>query len=117
MAYQITSQCISCDLCVSVCPTNAVKVVDGNHWIDPELCTNCFGTVYSVPQCQASCPVCTGCVKQPNDYWEGWFANYNRSLAKLTKKQDYWERWFNYYSKTFSEKLSRHQSEVIGVSG
>jgi len=56
-------------------------------------------------------------VKQPNDYWEGWFANYNRSLAKLTKKQDYWERWFNYYSKTFSEKLSRHQSEVIGVSG
>ncbi|QOV22345.1 DUF362 domain-containing protein [Anabaenopsis elenkinii] len=117
MAYQITSQCISCHRCLSVCPNDAVKLIDGLHVIDAALCTNCAGSIYSVPQCQAICPTSNGCVKQPHDYWESWFANYNRSLAKLTKKQDYWERWFNYYSQKFSEQLSRHQSEVVGVSG
>lgn len=117
MAYKITGQCISCNLCLSACPNGAVKVVDGNHWIDPQLCTNCAGSVYSVPQCQAVCPTSNGCVKQPQDYWEGWFANYHRSLAKLTHKTDYWDRWFDYYSQKFSEQLARHDSEVVGISG
>jgi ferredoxin len=119
MAYHITSQCISCNLCLSVCPTGAIQLVDGQHWIDPEVCTNCADTVYSVPQCKAICPTSSGCVKQPQDYWESWFASYNRSLAKLTnkQKQDYWERWFECYSQKFSEQLSRHQNQVVGVSG
>jgi ferredoxin len=113
MAYKITSQCISCDLCLSVCPTGAIKIVDGNRWIDPALCTNCVGSIYTVPQCKAGCPTCDGCVKQPSDYWEGWFANYNRVLGKLTNKEDYWERWFNCYSQKFSEQLQKRQPQVI----
>lgn len=112
MAYQITSQCISCNLCLSVCPSNAIKVVDGQHWINPELCTNCVGSVYTTPQCKAVCPPSNACVKVPSDYWEGWFSNYNRVLAKLTNKQDYWESWFNNYSQTFSEQLQKNQHQV-----
>jgi ferredoxin len=112
MAYQITSQCISCDLCLSVCPTNAIKIVDNQRWIDPQLCTNCVGSIYTVPQCKAGCPTHNGCTKQPSDYWEDWFANYNRVLAKLTNKQDYWERWFDCYSQTFSEQLQKRQHQV-----
>ncbi|BBD66538.1 4Fe-4S ferredoxin iron-sulfur binding domain-containing protein [Nostoc commune NIES-4072] len=115
MAYKIlTSQCISCNLCLTACPTNAVKLVDGQHWIDPELCTNCIGSIHTVPQCKAGCPTCDGCVKQPSDYWEGWFANYNRVVAKLTNKQDYWERWFNCYSQKYSEQLQKRQSQSVG---
>ncbi|MBD2360823.1 4Fe-4S binding protein [Anabaena minutissima FACHB-250] len=116
MAYQITSQCISCKLCLSVCPTGAIKIAeDGQHWIDTELCTNCVGGIHTVPQCKAGCPTCDGCVKVPSDYWEGWFANYNRVIAKLTKKQDYWDRWFNCYSQKFSDQLQKHQGEILGV--
>lgn len=113
MAYKITSQCISCKLCLSVCPTGAVKEVEGKHFIDTELCTNCVGSIYTVPQCKAVCPTASGCVKQPKDYWEGWFAKYNSVLAKLTNKQDYWERWYNTYSQKFSEQLKKHQSQIV----
>jgi ferredoxin len=113
MAYKITSQCISCNLCLSACPNGAVKMVDDRPWIDPNLCKNCNDTVYTVPQCQAGCPTCNGCVKEPADYWEGWFANYNRVVAKLKNKPDYWENWFNCYAKQFSEQLSRHQGEKV----
>ncbi|MEA5620130.1 4Fe-4S binding protein [Cronbergia sp. UHCC 0137] len=111
MAYKITSQCISCHLCKSVCPTGAIKETNGNHWIDSELCNNCVGSIHTVPQCKAGCPTVHGCVKQPGDYWEGWFANYNRVLAKLTNKQDYWERWRNTYSQKFSEQLQKQQPQ------
>jgi len=113
MAYKITSQCISCSLCHSVCPTGAIKVVDGIYSIDSELCTNCVGSIYTVPQCKAVCPTSDGCVEETNDYWEGWFANYNRVLAKLTNKQDYWERWYNTYSQKFSEQLQKHQGQIV----
>jgi Fe-S-cluster-containing hydrogenase component 2 len=101
MAYKITSQCISCNLCQPVCPTDAIKIVDNRHWIDPNLCTNCDGSAYSVPQCQAGCPTWKGCVQERKDYWENWFATYNHLVAKLTKQEDYWERWFNLYSQNF----------------
>ncbi|MEA5578280.1 4Fe-4S binding protein [Anabaena sp. UHCC 0451] len=112
MAYKITSQCISCKLCLSVCPTGAVKIVDGLHLIDSELCTNCNGSIHTVPQCKAVCPTANGCVKQASDYWESWFAKYNSVLLKLTDKQDYWERWYNTYSQKFSEQLKKHQVVV-----
>ncbi len=107
MPYKITSDCISCNLCQSVCPNGAIKTVNGNLWIDSELCTNCANTIYTVPQCKAVCPTSNGCHKQPTDYWESWFQTYNRVRAKLTKKQDYWENWFNLYSQKFSERLHR----------
>lgn len=113
MTYKITSQCISCNICLSACPVGAVKMIDGRPWIDPNLCSNCIDTVYSVAQCKAGCPTCNGCIKQPNDYWEGWFATYDKLIAKLTNQQDYWERWFDCYSQKFSEQLSVHQK--VGV--
>ena len=92
MTYKITSECISCNLCQSVCPNGAIKTVNGNLWIDSDLCTNCVGSIYTVPQCKAVCPTANGCRKQPADYWENWFQTYNRMVAKLTKKQDYWHK-------------------------
>ncbi|WP_413175888.1 4Fe-4S binding protein [Anabaena azotica] len=112
MAYKITAACISCKRCLSVCPTGAVKIVDGNHSIDSELCTNCAGGIYTVPQCKAVCPTVDGCVKEPSDYWESWFVKYNRVIAKLTNKQDYWECWYNTYSQKFSEQLQKNQVVV-----
>ncbi|MBD2294306.1 4Fe-4S binding protein [Anabaena sphaerica FACHB-251] len=112
MAYTITSQCISCKLCLSVCPTGAVKIVDDHYLIDSELCTNCVGSIHTVPQCKAVCPTANGCVKQPSDYWESWFSKYNSVLAKLTNKQDYWECWYNTYSQKFSEQLKKQQVVV-----
>jgi hypothetical protein len=76
-------------------------MIDERPWIDPNLCKNCVDTVYTVPQCKASCPTYNGCVKQPNDYWESWFATYDKLIAKLTNQQDYWDRWFDCYSQKF----------------
>ncbi len=115
MTYKITSECISCNLCQSACPTGAIKMVDNNLWIDPDLCTNCVDSLYTVPQCKAGCPTCDGCIKQPTDYWESWFDTYNHLVAKLTNKQDYWENWFNFYSQKFSEQLQERQCRVLGV--
>ncbi|MBW4631052.1 MAG: 4Fe-4S binding protein [Iphinoe sp. HA4291-MV1] len=113
MAYKITSKCISCKLCLSACPTGAIKIVDGSYWIDPNLCTNCGGTAYSVAQCVASCPTYDGCVQEPKDYWESWFTTYNKLIAKLTKKQDYWDNWYNFYSQKFSLAMQKHQASRV----
>ncbi|NJL09689.1 MAG: 4Fe-4S binding protein, partial [Calothrix sp. SM1_7_51] len=83
MAYKITNKCIECNLCLDVCPTGAIKTISGQRWIDPNLCTNCVGSVFTVPQCQAGCPTCDGCVKVSTDYWESWFTTYNKLIAKL----------------------------------
>jgi ferredoxin len=115
MAYKITSQCISCDRCLSACPTDAIKTLNGRHWIDPELCKDCTNTAYSVPQCAAACPTANGCIPAPTDYWEWWFASYSRTVNKLKGKQDYWERWFNSYSEKFSNTLSPRERPVLGV--
>ncbi len=116
MAYTITSQCISCDRCLSVCPTNAIKVTDGKHWIDSTLCTKCVGSTYSVPQCVAGCPTYDGCIEQPSDYWESWFMTYNRLVGKLTKKQDYWERWFDTYSQKFAGVLQSQRDRNLTLT-
>jgi DNA-binding transcriptional regulator YiaG len=55
MPYAITKRCIQCDNCLPQCPTGAIKVVEGDYWIDPSLCNNCQG--YVEPQCIVSCPV------------------------------------------------------------
>ncbi|MBV6622446.1 MAG: 4Fe-4S binding protein [Rivularia sp. (in: Bacteria)] len=109
MAYKITSKCISCDLCKTVCPSNAIKMVDERPWIDPELCKNCVDSVYSVPQCKAGCPTFDGCVKIKSDYWENWFDIYKNLTSQLTNKNDkteYWKKWFNTYSQKYSKQLT-----------
>jgi DNA-binding transcriptional regulator YiaG len=54
MAYSITNQCIGCDLCRPQCPTGAIKVDNGQYWIDATLCNNCEG-FYPEPQCLLTC--------------------------------------------------------------
>ncbi|MBD2138726.1 4Fe-4S binding protein [Anabaena sp. FACHB-1237] len=109
MAYKITAECISCKRCLSVCPNGAITMVDNQHHIDAKLCTNCAGSIHTVPQCKAVCPTYDGCVEETTDYWESWFKKYNQLIAKLTNKQDYWECWYKTYSQKFSEQLQKNQ--------
>lgn len=55
MPYAITQRCIQCNNCLPICPTGAIKVMEGDYWIDPSLCNNCED--YFAPQCVVSCPV------------------------------------------------------------
>ncbi|MGE5656730.1 MAG: 4Fe-4S dicluster domain-containing protein [Actinomycetota bacterium] len=59
MPYTITSNCISCDRCLSQCPTDAIRNEGLHYWIESDACNNCTG-VYSVPQCAAVCPTNDG---------------------------------------------------------
>jgi len=50
MAYTINELCIECGRCVPVCPSKAISVVGGHHWIDPNACDD-------VAMCVRYCPV------------------------------------------------------------
>ena len=64
MALYITDECISCDACVSECPTEAITEGDPIYIIDAEKCTECVG-FFDESQCVAVCPV-DCCVPDPN---------------------------------------------------
>lgn len=49
MAYKISSACVSCGACASVCPANAISQGDSTYVIDPDACLDC-GT------CADTCP-------------------------------------------------------------
>ena len=56
MPYTISNNsCAGCDKCRFQCPTGAIKIDNGEYWIDPHLCNNCEG-YYSEPQCASACP-------------------------------------------------------------
>lgn len=64
MSVHINSDCISCNLCVPVCPNRAIAELlqgdpriqhDANFVVDPDLCTECH-KFYDTPQCMAVCP-------------------------------------------------------------
>jgi Fe-S-cluster-containing dehydrogenase component len=123
MSYTITSQCIECSRCVSACPTSAIKHDGDRHWIDSTLCNNCVG-FYSVAQCVAACPTNHGCIPgltsavnhpsllKSSDYWERWFATYERLVFGLhdSKRSPYWQNWFDAYSTKLSTLLHSHQA-------
>ena len=44
------AKCIGCGACVSICPVEAISMVNGKVVIDPKKCISC-GT------CSAVCPV------------------------------------------------------------
>lgn len=50
MAYQISSECISCGTCEGECPVEAISEGDTQYVIDPEKCTDCGA-------CAGVCPV------------------------------------------------------------
>ena len=49
MAYKITDECISCGVCISECPVDAISVGDTQYEIDADLCTDCA-------VCAGTCP-------------------------------------------------------------
>jgi len=125
MTYTITNDCISCDRCLSVCPTGAIQKDSSHYSIDPTICNNCVGH-YGVPQCASICPTSHGCIpgtsfafnepelKNSSDYWQRWFAMYEHLLCHLNDKhRDYWNSWFNSYSHTLSHLLAEHKSVMV----
>ncbi|MGU9978012.1 MAG: YfhL family 4Fe-4S dicluster ferredoxin [Candidatus Oxydemutatoraceae bacterium WSBS_2016_MAG_OTU14] len=64
MALYITDECINCDVCMSVCPNNAISPGEEIYVIEAKLCTECIGH-FEHPQCVDVCPV--DCIpKDPN---------------------------------------------------
>jgi Fe-S-cluster-containing dehydrogenase component len=123
MTYRITSQCIECHRCESICPTGAITQYEQQYQINPERCNDCVGH-YSVPQCWAACPTDGGCVPslatlarsplaQPfhpsvtDDYWDRWFETYERMVSRLKANPSprYWHSWFETYSQALSKQL------------
>lgn len=43
-------KCITCGACMSICPVNAISIVDGKAQIDPKKCIKCGS-------CAQFCPV------------------------------------------------------------
>jgi DNA-binding transcriptional regulator YiaG len=56
MAHTITKHCTQCGDCVPLCPQNAIKLEDGEFWIDPMLCNDCKDHAPE-PQCVTSCSI------------------------------------------------------------
>jgi len=56
MALMITDECISCGICISECPNDAISEGDLIYVINPDQCTECVG-FFDEPQCAAVCPV------------------------------------------------------------
>jgi len=50
LAYVISDECISCGLCESECPVNAISEGDGKYVIEAETCISCG-------RCAEVCPV------------------------------------------------------------
>lgn len=61
----VLDACISCNLCVPVCPNRAIAELNtprGPEFVvDPDLCTECH-SFYDTPQCLSVCPLEDECV-------------------------------------------------------
>jgi DNA-binding transcriptional regulator YiaG/Pyruvate/2-oxoacid:ferredoxin oxidoreductase delta subunit len=64
MAYKISSDCVACFSCISVCPVGAISIQQGNYWIDPAICNNCEGYAPE-PLCVSACNVGASLPLQP----------------------------------------------------
>lgn len=56
MAYTISEECIACDACRPMCPTNSIQQSIPIYAIATETCTECVMDFYQ-PRCVAVCPV------------------------------------------------------------
>lgn len=56
MAHTITNRCTQCGDCVPQCPRDAIRLEDGEFWIDPTLCNDCEGYA-AEPQCVSVCSI------------------------------------------------------------
>jgi len=55
MVYKISSDCVGCASCLSICPTGAIAIENGHYWIDSALCNDCEGYAPE-PLCASICP-------------------------------------------------------------
>jgi len=55
MALLIGAECISCQLCESECPNEAISPGEEGFVIDPARCTECVGH-FEKSQCMNVCP-------------------------------------------------------------
>ena len=67
MALIILKECISCDACLPVCPTEAISVSDPIYVINSKLCTECIG-FYKKPNCIDVCPI--DCIEIDSNFIE-----------------------------------------------
>ncbi len=128
MTYTITANCISCQRCLSACPTKAIQTDGSAFWIDVNRCNQCQGS-FGVPQCWAVCPTNEGCIplttgtvtvpltsesETSGDYWESWFATYTRLVARLrdSQKSGYWRQWFDSYSQVLKNLPTNRDNET-----
>lgn len=56
MAFIITDDCISCEICIPECPNEAITMGKRFCEVDYNRCTECVGH-YDEPQCAAVCPM------------------------------------------------------------
>ncbi len=54
-----TKKCITCGACVSICPVQAIKIVNGKAQINPKKCIKCGS-------CSQFCPVSAIEIKKEN---------------------------------------------------
>ncbi len=128
MTYMITSLCIECHRCESICPTGAITQNEQQYQIDSERCNDCVGH-YAVPQCWSACPTNGGCVpnlailprslslKSSTDYWDNWFDTYDCLISRLNVNQTshYWQGWFETYSQALAKQLQTPASVGANV--
>jgi len=50
VAHKITDDCISCGVCASECPVEAISEGSDKYVIDPELCIDCGACAGVCPQ-------------------------------------------------------------------
>ena len=125
MTYTITDHCISCQRCLSSCPTEAIQTDGSSFWINVNRCNQCQGS-HGVAQCWAVCPTDEGCVplstgslavtahaEPTGHYWRAWFANYTHLMARVKASQPsgYWQQWFE----TYAQRLQGLQANSPGM--
>jgi len=44
-----TEKCTACEICVDVCPSAAITMVDGKAKVDPDLCVECETCIDECP--------------------------------------------------------------------
>jgi ferredoxin len=43
------SKCDACETCIDVCPSEAISMVDGHAYIDPDECAECLACIDECP--------------------------------------------------------------------